>query len=542
MTQALTIPVLPESAPFTPSQRAWLNGFFAALIGSIPSAADGAPAVAAAEASAAPAAEETFPWHEPTLTMDERLKLAEGRPKARVLMAAMAQLDCGACGYDCMTYAEAIDRGEEKSLTKCAPGGGETAKKLKELVQLTITAIAPPTNTVATAVRIVSPVIAAPSARPRRNVRFAARLIANNRLNGPGSSKDTRHIVFSIKGSELTYEAGDALGVYPENCLLTAQQIIELLGASGAEEVPGRDEHDEVLSLIEALTRHYCIATPTPALLELLSKSARGGDAEALRRLAAEDEAQTLEELGVLDLLERYVSARPDPAQLVGTLAALRPRLYSIASSPRVHPDQVHLTVGVVRYTNSAGRACGGVASTCLAERVRLGERLRVFVQPTAHFRPPADPGTPAIMVGPGTGIAPFRAFLQDRSASAPGRSGDNWLFFGDQHEATDFLYRDELEGYRRDGALTRLDTAFSRDGTNKIYVQDRMRQHGAELWRWLERGAHFYICGDAKRMARDVDATLRQIITERGGMTCEAADAYVAEMIKARRYQRDVY
>ena len=243
----------------------------------------------------------------------------------------------------------------------------------------------------------------------------------------------------------------------------------------------------------------------------------------------------------ILDLLKRFPSARPAPDAFVAALKPIRPRLYSISSSPKAHPDDVHLTVAVVRYVNALGRQCRGVASTYLAERLRAGQKAKVFVHASHAFAPPADASAPMIMVGPGTGIAPFRAFLQDRAATA-GARGRNWLFFGDQHRDRDFLYRAEIEKWLVDGVLTRLDTAFSRDQAEKIYVQHRMLERAREIWAWLQEGAHFYVCGDAKRMARDVDAALKQIVAEQGGMSAEAAAAYVSDLAKSKRYARDVY
>jgi sulfite reductase (NADPH) flavoprotein alpha-component len=242
----------------------------------------------------------------------------------------------------------------------------------------------------------------------------------------------------------------------------------------------------------------------------------------------------------VLDLLRQYPSAsRIAPDDFVSALSPLAPRLYSISSSLLAHPQQVHLTVGAVRYTNDGGRACKGVASTFLADRVRPGMRLRVFLHPSHKFGL-CDASRPIVMVGPGTGVAPFRAFLQERAASKA--SGKSWLLFGDQRSDQDFLYRDELERYRADGVLARLDTAFSRDQAEKVYVQHRMLEHAAELWKWLEEGAAFYVCGDAQRMASDVDRALRQVIMTGGNMTAAVADRYVSDMVRAGRYQRDVY
>jgi sulfite reductase (NADPH) flavoprotein alpha-component len=444
-------------------------------------------------------------------------------------MAAMAQLDCGACGYICKTYAEAIANGEEKDLTKCAPGGRETSKKLKELI-----ALVPAENVT---VRGKAAVTAKPRAA-KKDQHFAARLLKSQKLNGPSSAKDTRHIVFDLHGSGLSYKAGDALGVIPENCPDTVGWIIEALDASGAEAVtsPG----GESISFHEALLRHYTITTPSADLVTLLAKSACDEDEANNLREMASDDASLPPGLEILDLLMRFKSSRPRVEDFVAALSPIRPRLYSISSSPKANADEVHLTVGVVRYVNDGGRQCKGVCSTYLAERMRAGQKAKVFVHASGSFAPPTDPNAPMIMVGPGTGIAPFRAFLQDRVASGAG--GKNWLFFGDQKREQDFLYREEIEAWLLDGTLTRLDVAFSRDQSEKIYVQDRMLQKSREIWAWLEQGAHFYVCGDARRMAKDVDDALKKIVAEQGNMTAEAAAEYVVQMSKSKRYCRDVY
>jgi sulfite reductase (NADPH) flavoprotein alpha-component len=515
-------PVLPDTAPFTAAQRAWLNGFLAGLITG--GAEAGAPVPAwlpAPEPAATTPATEELPWHDPALPLAERMKLAEGKPRDLALMAAMAQLDCGACGYACKTYAEALDRGDERDATRCAPGGAETAKKLKELL-----ATLPPAATTgnpAPAVRVAEAPAAAATTKPiGRDNPFPARLREATRLNLAGSEKDTRHVVFDLAGSGLTYKPGDALGVYPENCPALVEHLLDGLDASGAEDVTA--PNGRPLSLREALLRHCNITRPTPKLYELLG----------LTTPADGDDRQ------VLDLLMSFEARSPKPGLFIECLAALQPRLYSIASSLLAHPDQVHLTVGVVRYVGPAGRGCKGVCSTYLAERIRPGQKVRVFVHPSSRFGLPASAEAPVIMVGPGTGVAPFRAFLQHRKAAR--HTGRNWLFFGDQRGRLDFLYEREMKGYLADGTLTRLDTAFSRDGDHKLYVQHRMIEHAAELWGWLKAGAHFYVCGDAKRMAADVDQTLRAIVAEQGGMGGADADAYVTEMGKAGRYQRDVY
>lgn len=543
-------PVLPESAPFSPAQRAWLNGFFAGLASSGGGAGWAAPTEGnitptIAEALPTEPEDESSPWHDPALSMEERLRLADGKPMKRRLMAAMAQLDCGACGYVCQTYAEAIATGDESDLTRCAPGGRETSRKLKELMA-TIAVDAVTVRGKPAALPISAPpsgvAAAAPAAHPPAHDRkhpFLARLLRNQPLNAAGSSKDTRHIVFDLHGSGLSYKAGDALGVLPENCPDTVNWILEAIDASGAETVtlPGGAS----ASAHDALLRHLGITQPGIELVKLLAASATDADeAKALAALLAEDSPGVPEGHEVLDLLRQFPSARPNVATFIAALRPIRPRLYSISSSPAAHGEEVHLTVGVVRYLNPAGRQCKGVASTYLAERLRPGQKARVFLHASHNFAPPADGDTPMIMVGPGTGIAPFRGFLQDRSAR--GQRGRNWLFYGDQRREHDFLYREELERWLLDGVLTRLDVAFSRDQQEKIYVQTRMLERGREIWGWLQEGAHFYVCGDAKRMAKDVDQALKQIAVEHGGLSADAAAGYVAELSKAKRYCRDVY
>ena len=527
---AISVPMLPENAPFSPSQRAWLNGFFAGLVGARTNAAVGASSAVPAAPPVAEA-EEEYPWHDAALSLDERLKLAEGKKPARQLMAAMAQLDCGACGYLCKTYSEAIAVGEEKDLTRCSPGGRETSKALKGLVAKLGTAANP-----------IAPsqvkVKKAESGYTRLHP-FPSRLVQCKALNGPGSSKDTRLVAFDLKGSGLTYQPGDALGVWPENCGDTVTWILEALDAGGDEKVPGPD--GSLMTLREALTKHYAITKPSPALVELMAASTSDPkDNESLGKMVADDGPGIPDGYEVLDLLKQHSTARPPLEDFAAALLPLQPRLYSISSSLKAHADEVHLTVGVVRFLNCRGRQCKGVASTYLAERIRPGQKVRIFIQHSHGFRLPASPEVPVIMVGPGTGVAPFRAFIEERKASRA--KGENWLFFGDQKSDSDFLYRDELDAYHREGSLHRLTTAFSRDQDRKVYVQHRMQENGADLWSWLQRGAHFYVCGDAKRMAADVDSALKQVVADHGRMSADQAKAYVAEMSKAGRYQRDVY
>ncbi len=378
-----------------------------------------------------------------------------------------------------------------------------------------------------------------PALRYNRNHPFPARVISNRKLNAAGSAKETRHIEISLEGSGLIYEVGDALGVMPTNCPALVNDILQALGCDGEEAVP--DAQESETSLRQALLTRYQITQPSIHFLEAIA--GRSGDAELKSLLdpgRKTDLDQFLRGREVVDFLSSIPAARFEPAKFVALLRKLQPRLYSIASSPKAHPGEVHLTVGVVRY-ESHGRQRKGVCSSFLADRVETNVTpLPVFVQASQGFRLPAEGDRPIIMIGPGTGIAPFRAFLEERRAL--GAKGRNWLFFGDQCQAHDFLYREELEAMRADGALTRLDTAFSRDQREKIYVQHRMLEHARELWGWLEAGAHVYVCGDARRMAKDVDAALHEVIQKAGGKDAAQAAEYVRRLKTERRYQRDVY
>jgi sulfite reductase (NADPH) flavoprotein alpha-component len=351
--------------------------------------------------------------------------------------------------------------------------------------------------------QVISPETRASDAQAEENAGFSkknpfpAKLLQNIKITAARSAKDIRHIAFSLEGSGLAYEAGDALGVFVNNCPEVVDQVIAATGF--AAETPVALPDGGMAPLREALSSHYEVRT----------------------RLTADSEKSA------------------SPAEFVASLRKLQPRLYSIASSPKAHPGEVHLCVGVVRYEQD-GIQHKGTASTFLAERLAVGEAAGVFVHTANHFRLPGDGRLPVIMIGPGTGIAPFRAFLEERQAL--GAKGKNWLFFGDQRRITDFLYHDQIIAWLKDGHLSRLDTAFSRDQEEKIYVQHRMRESAAELWQWLEGGAHLYVCGDAKRMAKDVDAALHAVIQSAGGKSAEEAAAYVAEMKKTKRYARDVY
>ncbi len=581
--------IIPESAPFNDEQRAWLNGFLAGWIG-LPGSGSGAAgaAVAASVATAlldgspaAPAeateAEEDFPWHDSSLSLSDRLQLAEGRPMPRRLMAAMAQLNCGSCGYDCRRYAEAIASGEEKSLKLCSPGGKETARVLKELVSLdlgTASTNGHSTNghssnghpvdkgaatnghpivngqTAATGARLLDPPVKktptgsfsptstpapAPSKWSRTNP-FHATVLAIRNLNGEGSAKQTSHVELSLAGGDLSYEVGDALGVYPTNCRVLVQAILDRLRATGDEPV----KFDGVpMPLSQALFERVCLTEIGDELLERLAEGCADATEAARIRSYYLDDSEPIEGWDVLELLNHCPSVTLTAAELIGNLSPLRPRLYSISSSLKAHAGQVHLTVGRVAWA-FRDRSRKGVASTMFSDRLKPGNTVRVFVHKAHGFSVPTDLERPMIMIGPGTGIAPFRAFLQERRAT--GAAGKNWLFFGDQQSATDFLYREELHELQQAGVLTRLDVAFSRDQAEKIYVQNRMLEHGAAFWQWLDEGGHVYVCGDAKRMAVDVDRALRQIVAEHGRMSAPEADAYVARMASEKRYCRDVY
>jgi sulfite reductase (NADPH) flavoprotein alpha-component len=512
-----SVPLIAATAPFNAAQRAWLNGWLAGYYAVTALRAE-------APARAAPEAEEQ-PWHDMTLPLDERLRLADGRPLRQRLMAAMAQQDCGQCSYLCDTYAEAIAAGREKSLARCVPGGRETARALKELLECG-PALAP----------AVAATAALPAASPIQTI-VPARLAAALPLNQPGSLKDTRHVVFNLEGPGLDYEVGDALGVQPENCPETVAAIIAALGGRSDDAVDcpdgTRKSLEDALSKVCDITR-----VSDPAIEVLASRAPDNDDSQRLQALAEGYPGAEPVDADLLDLLLAFRSARPPVQELVSALSPLQPRLYSIASSGKTVGSTVHLTVATVRY-EKRGRQRLGVASGYLVDRTPQGGVVPVFVRKSPDFRLPADDDAPVIMIGPGTGIAPFRAFLQERQAR--GARGRNWLFFGDQRRAFDFLYEEELARFRRDGVLSELDLAFSRDQAERVYVQQRMRERARELWAWLEGGAHLFVCG-AIGMARDVDAALAAIIARQGQMGQAAAKAHLAALARDKRYLRDVY
>ena len=367
---------------------------------------------------------------------------------------------------------------------------------------------------------------------PSRERPYSARLVLNRRLNANGAAKDTRQLALFLEGSGIRYEAGDALGVWPRNCPELVNELLELTRLNA--EQPVRATQDTDVPLRRALAERVEIARPGVETLRFIAERNGSNDLKTLLTEPFKSELKDwLWGRQLADVLREFpVSCSAQ--ELLDHLKPLQPRLYSIASSAKAHPDEVHLTVSAVRYGQRKG-----VSSTFLADRADDCE-VPVFLQPTRHFRLPLDGDVPIIMIGPGTGVAPFRAFLQERRAR--GDRGNNWLFFGEQHQATDFYYRDELQAMQADGLLTRLSLAFSRDQAEKIYVQQRIQEQGAELWRWLEEGAHLYICGDASRMARDVDQTLRRVISEQGGMSLEKAAEQLRSLTEQQRYVRDVY
>lgn len=363
---------------------------------------------------------------------------------------------------------------------------------------------------------------------------LTASLAVNQKITGRDSEKDVRHIEIDLGDSGLRYQPGDALGVWYQNDPALVKELVELLWLKGDESIT---VEGKTLSLAEALQWHFELTVNTGNIVENYATLTRS---ETLLPLVG-DKAQLQHYASTTPIVDmvRFSPAQLDAQALVDLLRPLTPRLYSIASSQAEVESEVHVTVGVVRY-EIEGRARAGGASSFLADRVEEEGEVRVFIEHNDNFRLPANPQTPVIMIGPGTGIAPFRAFMQQRAAD--GAEGKNWLFFGNPHFTEDFLYQVEWQRYVKEGVLSRIDLAWSRDQKEKVYVQDKLRQQGAELWRWINDGAHIYVCGDANRMAKDVEQALLEVIAEFGGMDIEAADEFLSELRIERRYQRDVY
>ena len=597
------VPFVPDTAPFSPEQRAWLNGFFAGMFSRSPVASVAVSATepakplqpltvlfgsqtGTAEGLAKRVAKEAgkrgFAATALDMAQTDAAKLAteknllvitstygDGEPpdtakalhtalteKCHLLndtsgsSAALAGVRFSVCALGDTNYTHFCKCGQDFDTLLEKLGGTRIAarvdcdldyeEKFSAWLNAALTALSPNSAAVGGALRPDQNTSVAESGHDApptvssgysRQNPFPALLLTSRNLNGAGSAKQVNHVEFSLEGSGLDYEAGDALGVFPHNCPELVAEVLAVLGCDGEEAVPAPD--GSTTSLRHALTELYDLGKPSADLLAMFAPAAAG-------RVSDLPYSGSTPPHHIIDLLVARRDLKAAPAEFVRALKKLQPRLYSISSSPKAHPGQVHLTVGAVRY-ELATRARKGVCSTFLADRAVPGEtHVGVFVHSNKAFRPPAGGDTPMIMVGPGTGIAPFRAFLEERRAL--GARGKNWLFFGDQRSSTDFLYREELLGYQSGGTLTRLDLAWSRDQQEKIYVQQRMLEHAAELYGWLEAGAHFYVCGDASRMAKDVDAALHTVIERAGAKTAQQAAEYVQGLKTAKRYCRDVY
>jgi len=391
--------------------------------------------------------------------------------------------------------------------------------------------LAAPTASAATAATAQAPA----AVKYSRKNPFPAELKERVLLNGEGSAKETVHLEFDLEGSGLTYETGDALAVIPHNAADVVEELLKAATLDGECKVTLKDGE---FTLRDALTTKLDITALSKPVLSRYNEFAKSDELDAIIN-EKEKLSDFIHGRDMVDLVSKYPASELTADALSSIMRKLPPRLYSIASSPKAHTDEVHLTVGVVRY-DANERPRKGVCSTYLADRIEEGEKADVFVTANKHFKLPSDPNAPIIMVGPGTGIAPFRAFIEEREAT--GAKGKNWLFFGDQHYLTDFLYQTEWQSYLEDGLLTKLDVAFSRDQKNKVYVQDRMRENAKDLYAWLMDGASFYVCGDASRMAHDVDKALHDIIAQEGGLSEEEATDFVKKLKADKRYLRDVY
>jgi sulfite reductase (NADPH) flavoprotein alpha-component len=594
MSDPTLVPFIPESAPFTAEQRAYLNGFLAGLFSRVPAPAQAGAAPPAAltpltilfgsqtgncenlakriakeagKRAFAPVVHDLAAFEVDQLPSAANVLIVastygEGEPPDSAKgfwqwlsgdkASPLPHLRFSVCALGDTNYAQFCAFGKAVDARLSALGAMCVVERQdcdvdhdvafgqwldRALTALSSQADAPPVSASSSPATASSVVSSEPQGYGRQRP-FPSRLLTNQRLNNSGSAKDTRHFGFSLAGSGLTYEAGDALGVAPRNCPELVDEIIQALKVSGDEAVPGRGGAE--VSLREALQTQYEITRiPMPFLKAMAERS---GDNTLIRFSSPGQNGELtafLKGRELIDVLLAHPTARISPAELIACLKPISPRLYSISSSPHAHAGEVHLTVAIVRY-DTLGRRRKGVCSTYLAERTCETEPVPIFIQPNKNFRPPRDHDRPAIMVGPGTGIAPFRAFLHERRAH--GAKGKNWLFFGDQHAATDFLYQAEIELMLTEGTLTRCDTAFSRDQEERIYVQHRMLEQARELYAWLEEGASFYICGDASRMAKDVDHALHQVIAQAGGKTVEEAAEYVQKLQSEKRYLRDVY
>jgi len=583
------IPFIPENAPFSPEQRLWLNGYLAGLLsdasvaelpagpatpakplvvfyGSQTGTAEGLAKKTSKEAAKrgfAPKLVDMAKYETVDLTKEENVLVitstyGDGEPPdnaqafwnylqgeaapplAHLHYSVLALGDTNYSafcqfGKNCDERFEKLGAKRVHPRVDCDVDYETPAKEWTEGVFAALSSAAG--AEASTAGEANASTEEGPQGWSKKNP-FPAQLLANRLLNAAGSGKEVRHYEISLAGSGLSYEVGDALGVMPANCGALVHDVLEALGCDGEEAVTTPEGTETSLRL--ALTQQYDITRPTPDLLKAAAaRGAAGGELAALLDPARKDDLKKWlwgrEIIDVIGGLAEPFTA----AELTGLLKKLQPRLYSISSSPKAHPGEVHLTVAAVRY-DGYGRNRKGVCSTFLADRCADSTPVPVFVQTSHGFRLPENGDVPVIMCGPGTGIAPFRAFLEERRAT--GAKGGNWLFFGDQKRSTDFLYQEQLEGWVSDGHLARLDLAFSRDQAEKIYVQTRMLENAVELWSWLDSGAHFYVCGDASRMAKDVDAALHQVAETAGGLSKEAAAEFIQKLKSEKRYQRDVY
>jgi sulfite reductase (NADPH) flavoprotein alpha-component len=599
-------PFIPDNAPFTPEQRSWLNGFLAGLYSTAPASlvADPPPSlkIAVLYASQSGTAEGlarkvtkdlkakghitsliSLEGYTPAALLAERYAIliastyGEGdAPDAVQPFYEQLCLEhfpcCGDLSYAVLalgdsSYENFCKFGKDLDNKLAALGGVRIAERIDCDLELDesfakwkatvyasldeITAARPartapsssvdPARPTATSISSDDNEGPAPVAHNRTNP-YLAPLVDKRRLTRDISSKLTLHLAFNISESAVTYEAGDACGVVPQNDFSLVEEILHTLNFSG--QVPVQLPKSGATTLHDALLNHLQITRLTRKMIEAYATIGKQtAQCHTLVSLLVPEQQAHLEKYtydrGLIDLLHDHPNVLHDPADLVAMLPSLTPRLYSISSSPYAHAGEIHTTVAVVRY-RSHNRDRGGVCSTLLADRVPTGDRLPIYIQPNKKFRLPKNTDAPVIMIGPGTGIAPFRSFLHERRAL--GHTGRNWLFFGERSATTDFLYQDELQSMHSDGHLSRLDLAFSRDQDRKIYVQDRMLEQAASFYAWLEEGASVYVCGDASRMAKDVDATLHNIVEQQAGLPHGAAIEYMQQLKDQKRYHRDVY
>lgn len=580
-----SIPFIPDDAPFNQDQRAWLNGFLAGIFSNATQPAPSAPAVSedvsvyfATQSGTAERLAKKFSkelkakGHRATIA-----SLADATP------ATLSSQNCavifastygeGDAPDNCISFREALlaedcpglhslryavfclgDRnyeqfcgfGVELDDRLAALGGTRLASRVESDVDVDVPFAAwkdscltqiGRTNAAAATAPAVSIAPAGTSSRYSRENPFPAEIQEKRALTSNGSTKLTMHLALQMDDS-LSYEAGDACGVIAQNDPVPVDEIISLLPFDGATRIDL--PRIGASTVRQALLEHY---QHTRASRKMVQAFAQKTQSKSLTTLLRPEEGGHLDKYlydrGLIDLLTEYHGAIETPQELFAMLPRLAPRLYSLSSSPAAHGQQLHCTIAVVKY-RSHNRERGGVASTMLSDRLEVGQTVPVYIQPNKKFRLPADTNLPIIMIGPGTGIAPFRAFLHERRAR--GHKGRNWLFFGERSAQTDFLYCDELREMSDSGHLTRLDTAFSRDQAHKIYVQDRVLEHGALFWRWLREDARIYICGDAAYMAKDVDAAIHAVVEKHGGMSADAAQEYVSKLHDEGRYHRDVY